>query len=274
LTPLDLPFIDRSPTDREIEKLRLLLSTYQDGTGMIQTAHLTLPGWRDFERACALTFNGKAVESKFFVDVIFPLTTNPKTFYGVDCKMRSELRFVDARGKIYVEVTNAARLLWSHLYTRGITEANYRTQPELAGHSLIEAVELLKKNGSLIYPEGPIITAKSYYLVLLWSASGFYQLYQLPLALPNPGNLKWTCHVSKRRDGTDTTRLTGENSDGILYEWYGDSGGQFKFYPSTDDASWASKRFRLEPLGENIELGILAKAQAYFPDLWREISDA
>lgn len=273
---MNFVFVDRPPTDREVEKLRLLLSTYQDGTGMIQTGkgmHLTLPGWRDFERASALTFDGRAVESKFFVDVIFPLTTNPDTFYGIDCKMRSELRSVDAHGKIYVEVTNAARLFWSHLYTRGITEANYRTKPELAGNSLIEAVELLKKNSSLSYPEGPILTDKSYYLVLLWNNGGVYQLFQLALALPNPGNLRWTCHVSKRRDGTETTRLAGENSDGVLYEWYGDSGGQFKFYPLKETAIWSSKRFQLEALKENVELGIMAKAQAYFPDLWKEVTE-
>jgi hypothetical protein len=109
--------------------------------------------------------------------------------------------------------------------------------------------------------------------VLLWGSSGDYQLYQLPLALPNPGNLKWTCYISKRRDGTETTRLAGENPDGALYEWYGDSGGQFKFYPSTETAIWTSKRFRLEPLRHSVELGILAKAKAYFPDLWDQIID-
>ncbi len=52
------PFIERPPTKSEFERLRLILSTYQDGTGM--EAKGTLPGWRDFERAIEATFHGYA----------------------------------------------------------------------------------------------------------------------------------------------------------------------------------------------------------------------
>src|SRR5574341_1100617 len=199
---MSLIFVDRPPTDRELERLRLILSTFQDGTGMLaptQDRPYTLPGWRDFERACALAFNGKAVESKFFVDVIFPLSSNPDTFYGVQCKMRGELRKLDRDSRIYVEVTNAARELWSYLSTKGITERNYRSQPELAGNSLIEAVEAIKRSGSQQYPAGPIDLSRSYYLVLLWSERDeLYQLFQLPLRLSKPDDLIWRCHVSTR----------------------------------------------------------------------------
>jgi hypothetical protein len=53
------------PTFEHLERLRLILSTYQDGTGMIATpGGMTLPGWRDFERAVAAVFGGVAQESK------------------------------------------------------------------------------------------------------------------------------------------------------------------------------------------------------------------
>src|SRR5690348_17258987 len=61
-----------SPTPPQIEKLRLILSTYQDGTGMLISNGRNLPGWRDFERAVAIAFNGKAQESKHVFDVIVP----------------------------------------------------------------------------------------------------------------------------------------------------------------------------------------------------------
>lgn len=57
-----------------------------------------------------------------------------------------------------------------------------------------------------------------------------------------------------------------------LFEWYGDSGGQFKYYPSVSDALWISEKFRLEPLDNAVELGIEAKAAAYFPDKWDRVS--
>ncbi len=274
---MNQPFVERSPTETEIEKLRLLLSTFQDGTGMLQISkntQRTLPGWRDFERSVALTFAGIAIESKFFVDVIFPLSEGQKTFYGVDCKMRDALRTVENHNRIYVEVTNAARQLWSYLYTKGITESNFRDMPELAGNNLIEAIEAMKNELSSAYPDGNIITTQSYYLVLLWDRrTGTYQLYQLPLELPNPGNLNWNCHVSLRRDGTETTRLVGEDDNGVLYEWYGGSGGQFKYYPIVTDALWISNPFHLEPLNESIEIGLVEKAKSYFPDKWHNLEN-
>lgn len=96
-----LPLIDRAPTVNEIEQLRLILSTYQDGSGMLNRQHETepetLPGWRDFERATALAFGGLAIESKwiilkrpmhFGVQIFFRLSHYPKR-YGRERKKQS-----------------------------------------------------------------------------------------------------------------------------------------------------------------------------------------
>ena len=63
-----LPFVDRAPTDSEVERIRLVLSTFQDGTGMNDGGRR--PGWRDFERAVAVVLNADAPESKFVFDVL------------------------------------------------------------------------------------------------------------------------------------------------------------------------------------------------------------
>ena len=71
----------------QVEEIRLLMSTYQDGTGQLRVKDgSTLPNWRDFERSVATTFNGYAFENKGFLDVIIdgkeitdplnPLVTN------------------------------------------------------------------------------------------------------------------------------------------------------------------------------------------------------
>ena len=53
---MSLTLIDRPPTTQEVEKLRLILSTFQDGSGQLALSDgRTLPGWRDFERALALS---------------------------------------------------------------------------------------------------------------------------------------------------------------------------------------------------------------------------
>lgn len=64
-------------------------------------------------------------------------------------------------------------------------------------------------------------------------------------------------------------RLAGNDGEGNLFEWYGESGGQFKYYPLASNAVWASDVFRLEPFG-NIEYGILNKAKIYFPKKWKQ----
>ena len=265
-----LPFIHRPPSNAEIERLRLILSTYQDGTGMMKSSGLypTLPGWRDFERACALVFSGIAVENKFFVDVLFSSSDSPPTFYGLDCKMKKELKTARSKQTIYVEVTNATKALWSHLNTLNINERTFRNHPSEAGTGLLDAITHLKHSGSAAYPAGPIDLNQSFYLVLLWDQNAKYQLFQLPLALPEPDNLQWSCHITRRNDGTETTRLVGETPAGKLYEWYGESGGQFKYYPPVSSAIWVSDVFQLEPLPETIESGLIAKASAYFPQQW------
>lgn len=58
---MSLPFVDRPPTTGEVEKIRLLLSAYQDGTGMLAAENgRTLPGWRGFERSVAMALTGRA----------------------------------------------------------------------------------------------------------------------------------------------------------------------------------------------------------------------
>ena len=81
---MSLAFVDRPPTSNELQKLRLVLSTYQDGTGQLaQQGDLTLPGWRNFERSVALVFGGKAQESKAVFDVLLPDQGKPGVSYGI-----------------------------------------------------------------------------------------------------------------------------------------------------------------------------------------------
>jgi hypothetical protein len=130
---LSLAFVDRDPTPQELERLRLILSTYQDGSGMLVTKSGTLPGWRDFERAVAATFSGAAQESKAVFDVLLPDEQNPTLMYGLSCKMREELDKVNRIGRVTMELSNSAKAFWSHLGTKNITQHNYRSYPAETG---------------------------------------------------------------------------------------------------------------------------------------------
>lgn len=263
------PFADRRPSKNEVERLRLILSTYQDGTGMLASYDgRTLPGWRDFERSVALTFNGVASESKDVFDVRLALPGCSGIYSGISCKMRRELSRVDRHGRVTIELSNSAKKFWDQLATRGFDQTNYKRHPAEVGHVLIDLVSEWHHIAS-IEQDGDVDRAKSCYLTLSWNVEGQYQLHQFPLSLPNPDQLQWMFPTYVRSGASYVANhLRGDDAGGTLFEWYGESGGQLKYYPLVSDATWESNRFKLEPLPPGQEHGILHKVESYFPTQW------
>lgn len=255
---MNIPFVDRNPFPNEVERLRLILSTYQDGTGMLKQGTKTLPGWRDFERAVTAAFGGEAQENKGIYDVLI-LSGREGVKIGISCKMRGTLRTVQKHAYATIEVSNASGEFWDSIKTEGLTQENYQTNPALAGAVVIRVVKGWHESVG-IEQGGEIDNEKSFYLTLQWNRrTGSYQLFQFPIDLPDPNELKW--EVSGRR-------LIGRINNHTLLEWYGLSGGQLKYYPFTRSAIWQSDVFQLEPLPENLDYGIQLKAATYFPELW------
>ncbi len=234
---------------------------------------VTRPGWRDFERVVALALGGQAQESKAIFDVLLSAGKGRGVWYGLSCKMRSELNRIDRDGRVTIEVSNSAGQFWDHLATRGIHQGNYRTQPEQTGSMLLDVVR--GWHGAVgLGQGGSIDLAGSSYLVLSWNKNGWYQLHQFSLELPDAQALAWRFPKAKRgkveREGR---RLVGSDQAGTLFEWYGESGGQLKYYPLASAALWHSQRFQLEPLPD-VEHGLRAKASTYFPELWARANQA
>jgi hypothetical protein len=257
------------------------LSTYQDGTGMIAPTKdlplpkgMTLPGWRDFERAVAAAFGGEAQESKYIFDVVVSDPANSTVKYGISCKMRRELnRISSGDGRITMEVSNSAKQFWQHLHRKNMSEANYRNKPSEVGEGLIELVKTWHEAES--HTSGGIIDLrKSSYLILSWNKKRDYQLHQFPLELPQ--GLHWYFPTKKTKQGEQPAdRLCGADDTGVIFEWYGTSGGQLKYYPLARTAIWISDIFRLEPLpsSDEIEYGIVAKAKTYFLTKWSQATE-
>lgn len=86
--------------------------------------------------------------------------------------------------------------------------------------------------------------------------------YQYSLMFPDPSTLSWSAQGR---------RLIGEDAEGILVEWYGHAGGQFKYYPQSNTALWKSEVFELEPLPSNeAGYGVSRKVKEYYPALWQK----
>ena len=278
LESFDLPI---KLTETHVEKLRLILSTYQDGTGMLINKGRSLPGWRDFERAVAVIFDGQAQESKHVFDVMVP-SQNGESSYGISCKMRGELsKSVDRtdkkgrflKGRVSMEMSNAAKYFWDTIKKQGIDEANFRDNPMEAGVALVNLIKFWH-NAAIVEK---IDISKSFYLVLEWDGKGnAYRLFQYSLELPNPENLNWYFPTITGKDGMEkpALHLSGNDEFGTIFEWYSSSGGQLKYYPLTSNALWYSDEFQLEPLPEadDLEYGIISKARTYFPLKWANIS--
>lgn len=267
---VSLPLIHRSPTPDEVEQLRLILSTYQDGFGMLAVtgSSRTLPGWRDFERTVATVFGGVAQENKGIFDILVPKPSSAGIEYGLACKMRNTLRDTERTGRVTMELSNASGGFWDYLNSKGYDSTNYRSHPAEVGAALTEMIESWHDDVSLD-SGGTVDVNKSCYLTLSWHRpSGRYQLHQFDIGMPDPDTLTWSFPPS--RSGGQGRRLLGEDATGKLLEWYPLSGGQLKYYPSVSSASWCSKIFELESLPElpGVEDRLIAKAELYFHDLW------
>ena len=272
MTPPDNPvvFAHRPPTDAELNRFRLLLSTFQDGTGMqaIENSLATLPGWRDFERAAALAFGGTPSENKAIMDVRLPDPSRQGVFFGISCKMRLEQPRSKREGRVTIELSNAARTFWDRLGEDGITDDNYRGYASQSGTALVNLVREWHTAAGLV-SGGNVDLTGSCYLNLTWNWTGDYQLHQFPIDLPDPATLVWRCPQFKRKGVLqDGNAIRGYDDSGMLFEWYGQSGGQLKYYPKVNDAIWQSDVFRLEPLPTNTRHGLISKAEEYYPGLW------
>ncbi len=279
---------------QEVEKIRLLMSVYQDGSGMLaQDNGLSRPGWRDFERAVAAALGGKppkgeGQEGKNIFDVAVQMASGQNK--GISCKMRGELnRVLKGDRRVSVEVSNSAQKFWDYLKTKGIDHANYRERPTETGIALIELVTKWHHIESYLN-DGNIDLDESSYLVLSWHKKGEYQLHQFPIYLPDPKKLIWDFPtVTKKGKGKKTKpakgdkekqvdeqpeeregrRIRGRDTIGTVFEWYGESGAQLKYYPLAEAASWSSDIFRLESLpSPPSEYGLLARVKQYFPKQW------
>ena len=270
---MSVPFADRLPSANEVERFRLILSTYQDGTGMLASVGRgTLPGWRDFEGSIALAFGGIASESKDIFDVRMADPDRDGVYYGISCKMRRELSRVDRDGRVTIELSNSARRFWNHLATKGIDQTTYKQHATDVGHALIELVSKWHHDSS-VEEGGNVDLLQSCYLALSWNKDGWYQIHQFPLTLPDPSQLGWMFPTYMRNDELYVgNHLNGNDAFGSLFEWYGESGGQLKYYPFVADATWESDRFRLEPLPTDLEHGVLHKVESYFPNQWSAAS--
>jgi len=196
---MTLNFDGITPSHSIFQKLRLILSTYQDGSGQLRVSEdKTFPGWRDFERAVAIAFQGKTQESKSIFDVLVPDKENPQHYYGISCKMRGTLNETSKKGYVSLELSNSAKQFWDAINQYSLNQQNYREQPALVGKALLDRVKHWHDLASTL-SGGSIILSQSFFLTLSWDKrSENYQLHQFKHELPDPADLVWSFPLKKQ----------------------------------------------------------------------------
>jgi hypothetical protein len=264
-------------SNQELEKLRLALSIFQDGTGW-ETIKLPkkaggnrkyYAGYRQFERLVAELLGGVAPENKAIFDVFVPLP-NTESYYGISCKMRSELNKAEKNeGRVYIEMSNASGE-FSDRVKRDVGE-DFLDKPNEVGDTLLKVVNNWHQMAA--NKIGFNVNLKeSSFLVLLYNKNLKFKLFQYELELPSANQFTWGFPPSTKKREQSTRRLVGYKENSMIFEWYFLSGGQLKYYPLASEAKWTSHVFELEPLPKNVVTGITARARTYFPKKWNQIN--
>lgn len=271
------PFVDRDPTSSEATILMLAMSTYRDGTGQERESDgSTRPGWRDFERVFAEVLSGKAPENKDVFDVVVHGDPESNEYYGISLKSKqlarkSAIGDLEYGGRVHMELANSPAKFWAALYQKGIREADYTAKSKATeiGETLLEVVDQWHREAKVKYekenPSHNLVLEKSVYITVSYTKpdsdnNRYYQVHSFSLDLPR--ELKWE-FISDRCLRAYDTRHEGE----VVFDWYGLSGGQLKFYPKAIEGLYKTGQFTL--MRPN-NVSILDKAEAYWPEVWEE----
>ena len=238
-----------SVTQDQFKKMRLLLSTYQDGSG--RSMHdRTLFNWEDFEDVTEVVFCGKRLKSKSVFDVIVPNTTGN---IGISCKITKTLKQSDKT--VLIEHSRVNAQFFDELRKRNLYGEEIFKNPTICGEIIIN---LINKKHELEAQASNIDLHKSFFLVLVYDfEERKFKVFQFPVKLPRLDKFTWSFSDSNKC-------LKGKIGDELVIQHFPDSSGQLKYYPHIRKSIWFSEIFSLEPLKSTTMKNIEEKMQEYF----------
>jgi hypothetical protein len=272
---MPVPFVDRPPTAAETQVLRLLMSCYCDGSGNLRVEGGTLPDWRQLERIVAEAFGGEGPENKDVFDVVVPSPDLPKTDFGFSIKSKElarvgAIRDLATTGRVYMELCNSPAKLWNPLKSQGISETDFREQKnaQAIGDGVLATVVSWKHQAARQWQQRHGRTLdldRSVYLTVSYSRPriGLPREYQFhSFGLPFSPNLQWIYGSDRCLRARDP-----QYPNEIIFDWYGLSGGQLKYYPRATSARYSSARFSLL---SPAPIPLSRKAASIWPNEWAE----
>lgn len=253
---MPLPVRDRAFTPAELEQLRLLLSTFRDGSGQRVKAGF-MPNFLSFERVCASIVGGTTNENKGIFDVDVPGGIGRKP-WGISCKMASTQ---PNKRCWFMELSNSAKYLHDAIARADIDD--WKSFPDEAGPVLVNTVNSWHETARDYYD-----VDASKYLILTHDAK--WNTFQIAcfdlnvLVRVAPTDIRW---VIEGRDKPSSLAGHIETCHGPhrLWQWYANSGGQLKFYPPNGWEEWSTPQFEL--LVPPIK-SMKDRVDEYWPNAW------
>jgi len=203
-----LPFVTKRPDESDLQRLRLLISVFQDGSGEERDPWgRTRAGWKQLERIVAELIGGHSLEQKAVYDIIVTSEVDA-SIIGVSVKSKSlsqnKFEELKSTGRVHMELTNSLSKLWAPLKSRGIIEANFNPKAvgfaQMIGESLIDTVESWFIN--FIQPGQAVRVdiERSRFLVVSYTTANrsketLYQVHSFGLRFPK--NIRWVFHSEK-----------------------------------------------------------------------------
>lgn len=256
------PFLTRSPSPTELTLLKKFLASYRDGSGNLREPDgSSRAEFRQIERCFAELLHGTTTENKAFYDFVVQSNENGGVAVrgaSIKSKELEQLNSYPAQQatmRSYLELSNSAAKDWAMCHERGLSEQTFRDgqQANTFGQAIIDRQRIERQTSQVTYLNSIpgankfFIEDDCVYISLLYSpmvrGERSYLVSSFGAVLPAPAS--WSF---KGR------RLVGkEADDSVLYEWYGLSGGQLKYYPKIADRLHGTDLFTLADYKPAIE---------------------
>ncbi len=270
---MGLVYATHSPSAHDDNLLRLLLSTFRDGSGIEREPdNSTRANWRQMERCVAELLDSIGGEDKQIFDVIALDKADPTTAYGfsIKSKVLSKKDFdrLSDGARVYMEIANSPAKFWSAIKSsHGLTENDFThmRHPQEVGNTVIDLVSTWHSQGKDDFEVSQHgkrldLTNSRYLCISLSNELPSARRYQVhAFSLNYPPTLTW-----RYKSPRCLSAYEPSDPDRPLLDWYGLSGGQLKYYPRAVDAVYHSSVLTLvEP---SRKFSIQDKARQLFPD--------
>jgi hypothetical protein len=202
-------------------------------------------------------------------------TTTRGVDYGfsVKCKERPQAVTDPVDGRAYMELANSPAKFWEQLKAAGITESDYtaRRHAQKMGQIVLQTVQSWHHSAATEYSAATsrsVDLGRSAYLTLSYTKRNGggvmpgprkYRWHAFDLTFP--AGIAFSFSSARCLRGMDPLR-PGE----AIFDWYGLSGGQLKYYPLVATARYSSPEFTLEHVPGVRTLS--EKIARYWPDKW------